>query len=100
MPRKDEEAPLDYGKITSLKDFPALVKMGDVCKLFGVSETNCFKKYTFEALKTQFQNGDAKIIVAFPDAIQRDGDTETVLFKRSAIQKYLRIDQYEEDGKP
>jgi hypothetical protein len=93
LPDLKQPTPIDYTKIQTLSDFPALIKMEEVCKIFSIDQARCLKKTTFDSLKINLQNGDPNLTVSFPMQIANDTEASGTLFKRSEIQKYLNIDK-------
>lgn len=97
---------VDPTKFKSLKDYPALIKMSDVCKMFSIDDEACKRKSQFDLIKSYLQGEDAKLNVSHPmTAVCKDSspdceiEPDKILFKRSALQMYLDIDQEIEESK-
>lgn len=92
MPVLAEDPGIDYTQLSSLQTVPAVVSMRSACQVLRL--TPCTSKDEFDKIKGWLKGG-TNDIVSFPDELPAGTkfSPDDVGFKRSALQRFLGIDQ-------
>ena len=95
MPVLKEDPGIDYTQLSSLQNVPAVVSMRSACQVLRL--TPCTGKDEFDKIKSWLKAGTTEV-VSFPEDLPADAkfSPDDVGFKRSALQRFLGIDQPKE----
>jgi len=91
MPELKEDPGIDYTQLSSLANVPAVISMRSACQILRL--TPCTSPAEFDKIKGWLK-GSSTEIVSFPEELSAGPfSPDDVGFKRSALQKFLGVDQ-------